>query len=361
MNPGVSIRPRSRGRPSSSTKRDRARRRGTRTILAIAVLACAATVSAQEAQVRATLNAQGGLWVGQRVILVVELLAPGVFAGAPSFDLPDPKGLLLIPPSDSPVLSNEEIAGTSYTVQRHEVSVFAQQPGEWTIPRLTVRFSFKRNPLDKEVVPAAVTTQPIRLTARVPPGAENLGTILSGRNITAVEAWNPEPGKAKAGDAFTRTITFSAPDIPAMAFPPFPTRPIDGLGIYRKPPEVLDHSDRGQLRGERREVITYVCQRPGHFVIPAARLTWWDLDSNQLRTIDFPGHALDVAPNPAMEAASVSGTPDRRSTLNWIATAVLLLLAVGVLVVRRKQLHRLILRWLAPWRLVHLQPLNPTS
>jgi len=288
------------------------------------------------------------------------LLAPGLFAGAPSFDLPDPKGLLLIPPSDSPVLSNQDIAGTSYTVQRHEVSVFAQRPGEWTIPPLTVRFSFKRNPLDKEAVSATVRTQPIHFTAKVPPGAENLGTILSGRNVTAVEAWNPEPGKAKTGDAFTRTITFSAPDIPAMAFPPFPARPIDGLGIYRKPPEVLDHSDRGQLRGERREVITYVCQRPGHFVIPAARLTWWDLDSNQLRIIDFPAYTLDIAPNPAIEAASMSGS-DRHPTLNGIAVGVLLLLAAGVIIVWRKQLHSLILRWLAPWHPVHLKPLNPTS
>src|SRR5262245_61557704 len=208
MSLGFFLRPRSRGRPLSSNKTPRGRDRvgRTRTIVALIVLACIHTVTAQEPRVRATLNAQGDLWVGQRVILVIELLAPGLFAGAPSFDLPDPKGLLLIPPSDSPVLSNQDIAGTSYTVQRHEVSVFAQRPGEWTIPPLTVRFSFKRNPLDKEAVSATVRTQPIHFTAKVPPGAENLGTILSGRNVTAVEAWNPEPGKAKTGDAFTRTI-----------------------------------------------------------------------------------------------------------------------------------------------------------
>lgn len=349
-----------RSRLSSSNKIARERGRITRTMVALTLFACACAAIAQEPLVRSTLNAQGDVWVGQRVILVVELLAPGVFSGAPSFGLPDPKGLLLIPPSESPVLSSEEIGGTSYTLQRHEVSVFAQRPGEWTIPSLTVRFSFKRNPLDKEAVPTTVRTQPIHVTAKLPPGAEKLGTVLSARNLTAVESWNPELGKAKAGDAFTRTITFSAPDIPAMAFPPFPTRPIDGLGIYPKSPEVLDHSERGQLRGERRDVITYVCQRPGHFVIPAARLTWWDLDSSQLRTIDFPARSFDVTPNPAMETAVTALAPIHRSLMKWLVPALVTLLFL-VVILWRSKLYRLFLRWLAPWRPIHLQPLNPTS
>jgi hypothetical protein len=73
-----------------------------------------------------------------------------------------------------------------------------------------------------------------------------------------------------------------------MAFPPFPAPQIDGLSIYRKDPEILDQSERGKLRGQRLDSITHVCQRAGHFVIPAVRLTWWDLDSKRLRTIDFP-------------------------------------------------------------------------
>jgi hypothetical protein len=257
------------------------------------------------------------------------------------------------------VLSTEEINGASYTVQRHEISVFAQRPGEWTIPSVTVRFSFKRNPMDKESVPATVKTQPIHFTAKMPPGAEKLGTILSARNLTAVESWKPEPGKAKAGDAFTRTIIFSAPDIPAMAFPPFPTRPIDGLGIYPKSPEVFDRSDRGRLLGERHDTTTYVCQRPGQFVIPAARLTWWDLDSKQLRTIDFPARTLDVAPNPAMETVLTTPASPQRSLLKWLVPALVTLLLLTVILWRIK-LRRILLRWLAPWRPIHLQPLNPT-
>ena len=44
---------------------------------------------AQEAKVRASIGTQGDLWVGQRVTLVVELLAPGFFSGMAAFDLPN--------------------------------------------------------------------------------------------------------------------------------------------------------------------------------------------------------------------------------------------------------------------------------
>lgn len=318
--------------------------------------------SAQDAEIRASLDTEGDVWVGQRITLVVELLAPGYFASAASFQLPDPGGILLIPPTDSPLVSSETVDDVSYTVQRHELSVFARRPGPRTIPPLTARFQFKRQPLDKDTVAATVTTQPLQFTAKVPPGAENLGALISARNLTAVESWKPEPGKAKAGDAFTRTITFTAPDVPAMAFPPFTPGKIDGLGLYPKPPEVLDHSDRGDLTGERRDTITYVCQRPGQFVIPAAKLTWFDLDAKQLQTIDFPARTLDVAPNPAMTsaAASQTGTVTRPG---WRSLFIGVLGAFGVcaLVLLLWKTRPFWQHLADVFRPVHLASLNPTG
>jgi hypothetical protein len=333
----------------------------TRAILLAIILAAAMpNVSlAQEPLARASLPDKSDVWVGQHLPLVVELLAPGYFAGAPAFDLPDPKGLLLVPPAGRPVLSSQKIGDTDYTVQRHELSVFARRAGAQTIPAFKVRFSFKRQPLDKDSVSAAVLTTPITFTAKSPPGAENLGSILSARNLTAVETWKPEPGKAKAGDAFTRTITFAAPGMPWMAFPPFPVPQIDGLGFYPKAPEVLDKSDRGEIHGERRDTITCVCQRAGRFVIPAVRLTWFDLDAKQLRTIDFPARTLDVAPNPAMAAAkppTAVAKPD--PGMRELSLQILLPFGViaGLVYWKGRALREYLTHTFEP---VHLAPLNP--
>ncbi|HEY7119569.1 MAG TPA: hypothetical protein VH475_23455 [Tepidisphaeraceae bacterium] len=310
---------------------------------------------AQQPRIRAALATQGDCWVGQRLTLVVELLVPGFFSGAPAFDLPDPQGLILVPPTQRPTLGTEVIDGTSYTVQRHELSVLARRGGAQTIPPLTVRFHFKRQPLDKDAVPATLSTAPLTFTARMPPGAEHLGSIISARDLTAVESWKPQPGKAKVGDAFTRTISFAAPDVPAMAFPPFPTPSVDGLGIYPKAPEVIDHDDRGQMRGERRDSVTYLCQRPGRFTVPPVRMSWFDIQSRKVRVIDFPARTFDVEPNPAMANPETAPSHVNLWPFVWALVTITSMAAIALL------LKRWWARLVAPFRPVHLAPLNPSG
>ena len=327
-------------------------------------LACAAVqpVAAQEPQVRAHLAADASPWVGQQVTLVVELLAPGYFAGAVNFDLPDPSGVLLMPPAGSPLLGNEAIGDTLYTVQRHELRAWAMRPGEQVIPAFGVRFSFKRNPLDTQAVAASMTTSPVTLTARTPPGADPHQLVISARELVLEEQWDPQPadGAVMAGSAFTRRVTFSAPDVPGMLFPPFPAGGIDGLGVYRKQ-QLLDSDERGELVGKRRDTITYMLQRPGEFSVPAVSFSWYDLDANKLRTPTLPARRFTVIANPAMaSAAEASGAPAHRGWF-YYTFAVLAALAVMLRLGRSARVRECLARRLAPLRPVHLQPLNPTD
>lgn len=338
----------------------------------ICVLLCS-SVWAQEAKVRVSLATNETVWVGQKVTVAVELLAPGYFASAATFDLPDPQGMLLIPPTDHPVVSSETVEDVNYTVQRHEVSVFAQRAGDQTIPTFKVRFAFKRAPLDTNEVAAAVTTSPLPITVASPPGAESLGNVISARNLKVEETWQPEPGKTNvmAGAAFQRTITFSAPEVPGMVFPPFPAGEIDGLGIYIKR-QLNDHSDRGSLTGERHDVITYVCKRPGQFTIPATRLIWFDLETKQLQTNKFLAYTLTVLPNPALTAnAGTNGVVSRTgpgqitaATLpsfvqrHWLSVFVTTILVV---VGRIWSWRRVGPQLLFAMRPIHLAKLNPSN
>src|SRR5678815_1201759 len=83
-------------------------------ILALGALALFFTgAGAQEPRVRASLTSEGEIWVGQRANFVIELLAPGYLSGVPAFDLPSVPGMQLVPPNGSPVVTSEEISGTS--------------------------------------------------------------------------------------------------------------------------------------------------------------------------------------------------------------------------------------------------------
>jgi hypothetical protein len=313
------------------------------------------------AQIRTQLEVKGDVWVGQGTALVLELLSPGFFAGSPTFYLPRVPGVLILHPDERPVLSSEKIDGASYTIQRHELRIFAQRSGLVTVPSFEVRFSTREGaaaPMEHRL-----RTDAISLEVKLPPGAEGLATLISARDLKATEIWQPEPGAAKAGDAFTRTVTFSAPDIPAMAFPPFTTTDVAGLGVYPKAPRLLDHSERGTMRGERQDIITYVCQRPGRFVVPAARFTWWDLDHHQLRKVDFPARTFEVIANPALPpvASASSESPNQRVrmvSLGIVAAFIVVLAGFALWISRpRPEWWRSIRLW-SP---VHLAPLNPSA
>ena len=325
-------------------------------------LLCSALATAQEVKVRARLQGADEVWVGQQMILTVELLVPGYFASAASFDLPDPEGVLLMPPTRRPVVSTETIEGIDYSVQQHELRVWPMRAGAQDIPSLGVRFAYKRQPLDTEVIPASGSTPPLPFSVKQPPGAEQLGAVVSARELTVEEHWQPEPGNesVKAGTAFTRTITFRAPGVPGMVFPAFPAEPIDGLGVYSKP-QLLDEDDGMTLVGVREERLTYIAKRPGEFSIPATRYTWFDLDSEQLRTVELPARTLSVIANPDMasDSGAAQGRADEPSSPWLRAGLIAALLLLSLIAATRRPLRRLLTRLVAPLRPVHLQPLHP--
>src|SRR5262245_49373294 len=78
------------------------------------------------AKARAHFEIKGEPLVGQRLTLIVDLLVPGFFAGNASYNFPDVPGVLLMPPTGSPVIGTVQEDGLSYTSQRHELYVFAR-------------------------------------------------------------------------------------------------------------------------------------------------------------------------------------------------------------------------------------------
>ncbi len=334
-------------------------------LLCLLVALLCNSVWAQEAIVRAHLETNATVWVGQKITVVVEPLAPGYFSSAVSFDLPDPQGVLLLPPMGHPIVSSDTINDTSYTVQRHELSAFPMRAGQQSVPAMMLRFSFKRAPLDTNEIAATVTTTPMPFTVKQPPGAENLGQVISARDLRTEEAWQPEPGKTNvpAGSAFTRTITFTAPDVPGMVFPPFPAGQIDGLGIYTKG-HMLDKTERGELSGGRRDVITYVCQQPGVFAIPAVRFIWFNLGTRQLVTNDLATRTLNVIANPALAAATGTtsmGGSAPRSVLWWWGVGLIAVIVSVLFAAGSAGFRHVIAELFIPLRPLHLQRLNPTE
>jgi hypothetical protein len=294
--------------------------------LTLLLLSLQPLTAAEPALVRSKLVTEEIVWVGQKVVLVVELLAEGRFAGTPKFELPNLPGVVVFKPAERPQLSTETIGETSYTVQRHEFAIFAQRAGPVVIPAFKVRFSAAAGFVGVEPKDYGLKTSEHRFDAKMPPGAEELATIISTRDLVVEEQWEPEPGEgAKVGDAFTRSVTFRAPDVPGMAFPPLPSMEIEGLGIYSKSPVVRDRTERGEFTGERIEKVTYVCERHGPATLPALVIHWWDLDAEELKRVELSAKEFMVKQSAVAKGEWAGET----SYAPYVFGALLVLLLLG--------------------------------
>jgi hypothetical protein len=306
--------------------------------------------AAEPALLRVSLAKPGPVLVGEHVTIIVELLTTTTFASAPAFEFPKIPGALLMKPEEHPVLGTEQIDGESYTVQRHELVLFVMRPGVAQIPPFTVRFESPPR-FGEKAVERRLTTPALQVEARMPPGAEDLPGLIAARELRVDQTWHPQPQKARVGDAFTRTVTLTAPDVPGMVFPPLPLDKVDGLAVYAKPPAVEDQVERGELTGKRVETVTYVCERPGQFSLPALVIPWWDLTNQQLTRVTLPAVTLEVEPGPVQstDATAPAEEGSGRSWLRWALGSVLLLVAAMAVVWHNRRVL------LAAWGRRHVQ------
>jgi hypothetical protein len=268
--------------------------------------------AAPEGKVDAQLTTKEDVWVGQRVPMTVKILAPGFsISGVPAFEIPEISGLLVLKLPGSPQIGNETLDDVSYVTQIHEFALFSQRAGQIQIPPFPVRFASSAG-YGQPVTSFTVKTESLRFTAKLPPGAENLKTLISTPQLSLKESWSPDLHTAKVGDALTRTITFHAVDIPGMEFPPLTVGPIAGVGIYPGQPVVRDDSQKGSLNGERIERVTFVFEQPGTVTLPGEALTWFDLTTKTLRHETIPERAIAVT-----AAVSASSSPQNAATTRW--------------------------------------------
>jgi len=299
-------------------------------VAACLALACAeAARAAAPAAVEIVKPKSATVWVGERVPFSVDLLARGVVAGAPHFDLPEIEGAVLVKIAERPTLLTRTLGGEPYTVQRHDFALFIVRPGPREVPGIGVRFAARASPT-APAVEYERKTPPFSVTARVPEGAPPGALIVAATNLEVSERWEPPPADAKVGDALTRTVTVVAEGVPGILLPPLPSEDVRGLAVYPGEPEIRDQMARGEFKGMRVDRLTYVCTKPGPVTIPETVIRWWDVRKSVWKEHRLAGVTLRVAENPAFaEGRSAAGPPAPREWRAWSAGAAVILVAAA--------------------------------
>ena len=160
--------------------------------------------------------------------------------------------------------------------------------------------------------------------SRLPPGAEGLSLLISTKNLDVKESWKPAVSEGnlqlEVGDALTRSITLRADDVPGMALPEINMPEPDGMSAYPGQAAVEDDADRGSLTGVRKDSVTFICERPGEFVLPAISIPWWDIDADQLNRVLLPSVTVTV-----VESTSASQESDDEAVSESTSTSKMLL------------------------------------
>jgi len=294
------------------------------------------SVSAQDKDVRAdaAINFQQDqeTWAGQQLTVNLDLKTTGFSFSNTHFNLPEVSGAFLMQTDTTTIKFSENTNGENWQVIRYPLALYPQKAGQLEIPPFTVRFSTSAG-FGSEKMAFEFQTEPLQLTVKLPPGVEEGALLITTTSFELGHDWQPESGEAKAGDAFTLTVTRRAEDISAMLLPPLPVFRTKGLAAYPQAPEVKDKTNRGDLTGERIDSIIWVAEKPGNYDIPGIRFQWWDPDSLELKQQIIPGLKLEVLPSltdkTTTDATNTSTQPDNNYL--WLLVFILTALAAILL------------------------------
>lgn len=185
--------------------------------------------------------------------------------------------------------------GVTWSHQRWEITLYPQEKGRFVVPSTEVNIEVSREGGGN--VSGTLYSAPQQFTAVIPSGLlTDDQAWVSGRNLSIKQQWNRSSEELKVGDTMTRTITIKGEDTLAMLLPNMMNSSSSHeYQSYPQPNQLLDSQTRGDYLSERKESSVYVLQSGGEFTFPTYQLTWWDLDSQQLKTIEVAGETVKVS------------------------------------------------------------------
>ncbi len=304
----------------------------------VCIVATATCLQATDIRVVAGISEEGAALVGQRRTYFIEVQTDTWFTGPIEITPPSLDGLILVQLEAFGINGTSRIEGTTYTTHRKEFALFALNPGSLIIPPGTVKAKVADpgNP----AISFEGKSPGANFTAAMPPGVEEGEFFLTTPSLRVEATWDRDPGKGSVGDAFQRTISMTAEDIMGMVFPPVPDVKIAGVRVYRDPPLVDDLTGRGGLVGSRSEILTYVFEKSGQYVLPAITLSWWDEKNSELKVERIPETTFLITPldglDPVAETDGTSIGSDSGFLVEWgIPILSLVGLAVGAFLLGR--------------------------
>ncbi len=289
-------------------------------------------------ELKAMLSPDAGAVPGQKMTLTIEIATERWFSGGTRLSLPEVPGVVILQTEQFASNASERRGDQNWVLQRWTLDIYAQRPGNFTLPPVTARL--KINAGDAGDVEGALKTLPVPFSVELPAALAGVEQWVAAPEYSVSQSFDRSLEGLQVGDAFDREIVFAASDIMAMMLPTFSAENLPGLAAYPAPPVLDNSNNRGQIGASRTERISYVVQAEGEYQLPAADFFWWDTSRAQLKVLSLPATTITVG------AGADGGAGDPKYTVplsprQWLLAAGGLVLLVVLLWLAGKCLPRL--------------------
>lgn len=196
-----------------------------------------------------------------------------------------------------------QLNGTAYSVTEISYAIFAQLPGELTIPAQTFSAHQVRrrsnsffNQLDQGSMLRRLSESKT-ITIKEPPAAFSASHWLPASDIKLIETWSSNPRELHVGESITRTVTIRGESVQASQLPPIAFPTLAGARLYPDQGETESEKKADGFIAIRRDSTAIIPTREGTLELPAIELQWWDTDSNSMKTASIASSSLNVKPS----------------------------------------------------------------
>ena len=248
--------------------------------------------NSNDLQIKTWINPDSDLVKGQQILLQIEISTTQKWNGPLDIGHVEMEDAIILQREKFSVNSTRNEKGKSWLVQLWTLVIYPQRIGEFTLPNFLINMGL----VDEEGYVSRGDARAKGLSFKVNKNAaveENIEWIASPQ-FSIEDDFDKPLEKLLPGDAFLRTVVFSAQDLPAMMLPKMDRNNIAGISLYSQPVELIDKANRGDYWGIRTERLTYVVQESGELYIPEQVFYWWDTDTNSLNEIRLPEYRVQV-------------------------------------------------------------------
>lgn len=156
----------------------------------------------------------------------------------------------------------------------------------------------------------SLQAESIEMNVLARPASANASNWLPAQKLTLEETWRPEQATLHVGEPLTRHLRLSALGVSAGQLPDLAAlMPVsDGIKKYPDQAQTDEALEGESLRATRDQDVALIASAPGHYVLPAFQLVWWDTVNHIQKTIALPERSVDILPALNTSGKAV-GTP----------------------------------------------------